>query len=129
MKARSCTLLICLAGGLASFGAGAEPPQPVAASAMTVTLDPHTGNVRPATAQEAAALQAPPPSRPLALQAASASGTPRTAAEAVAGTRRLKDGTEVMAVPLSAMSLLHATEDSQGRISLQHTPPAQETRP
>lgn len=129
MTARSCTLLTCLAMGLGSVGANAAPAQPVAGSAMTVTIDQQTGKMRPATAPEAAALQALPLPEERNAQAAPTSGRPRSAAEAVAGTRRLKDGTEVMAVPLSAMSQLDATVDSQGRISLQHSAPSPEVSP
>lgn len=93
---------------------------------MTVTIDKETGRARAATAQEAAALRDQPVTR-VTSKAASTNGLsamPATPAEARLTRRRLKDGTEVMQVPLSTMIHLQATRDAQGNVTIQHAAPA-----
>lgn len=103
----TCVLLILCA----SPGQARQHP---AASSLSIAVDPVTGALRAPTPQELQQLQTP------ARPADDLSALPRSARDALATLRTLADGTEVMQVPLSAMSELHATVEADGTLSPQH---------
>lgn len=120
----------CLAALLPCGVLAAAPPPGTAA--MTIAIDPVTGERRPATAQELAVLRGPESETSDVAATSSAAAAlhsaPLTSAEAVTGTRRLRDGTQAMKMPLSAMPLLHASVDANGNVSIQHADGGQEPR-
>lgn len=118
----------CLTALLPCAVLAAAPPPGTAA--MTIAIDPVTGEKRPATAEELAALHGLEPETSDAAASSTAASAwhsaPFTSAEAVAGTRRLRDGTQAMKMPRSAMPLLHASVDANGNVSIQHADGGQE---
>lgn len=106
----TCVLLILCASP-------SQAQQRPAASSLSIAVDPVTGALRAPTPEELRQLHAAVPS------AEAGSALPQSPREAVATLRTLADGTEVMQVPLSAMSELHATVEADGTLSLHHAEP------
>lgn len=120
--ARSSVLLLALAA--AGVVSAAEPGGPayteVTVAGVKVGIDRKTGRLRPLTVQESKALDA-------ALREGAAQSAlqqrvamPATAAEAQQTRVPTVGGGTAMKLPLSEMSTIKATRDSNGALRLQH---------
>lgn len=91
------------------------------ATSSKVGIDPVTGQLRPLTDAESAALdQATPATASSARSSAQRAAIPRTEAESMATTRTLANGTVARKVPLTQMSTLTAVRNADGSISIAH---------
>lgn len=110
--------LACL---LFAFGLIAAPLQAAEKSndsAMRVAVDSKTGTLRPVTAAQREKLES--------LDAAGFSSTAQSAAKTAPGVlRRFPSGYEGMEVPANLHSVLTATVNADGSISVKHSDPAE----
>lgn len=127
----SAMLIACASAQAAepqSTAQSADPQtaEPIAAGQI-VTIDPVTGKMRPATAEERQQLQQKSRSskstRRAEPQLAGKKGfaAPLTQSDALATQRRLSNGGTVMQVPESYMSDLTVTTDADGKMHVQHS--------